>query len=53
MQSLLVKEERVRKSALSQGSAILEGDVLLVKVVRALHDEDSYLLRNDKLKAFM
>lgn len=53
MQSLLVKEERVRKSALSQGSAILEGDVLLIKVVRALYDEDSYLLSNDKLKAFM
>lgn len=53
MQSLLIKEERVWKSVLSQGSAVLEGDVLLVKVVRALYDEDPYLLSNDKLKTFM
>lgn len=50
---MLVKEERVWKSVLSQGSAVLEGDVLLVKVVRTLYDEDSYLLSNDKLKTFM
>lgn len=43
MQSLLVKEERVRKSMLSQGSTVLGGEMLLVKVVRALYDEDPYI----------